>query len=183
MHYKKLSIIFLSSVILFSLISAPVYAVNGRNKSKNTESTTTRINDADKASLVYLYQEEKMARDLYNKFYEKWGLTVFKNIAKSEQRHMNSVASLASKSGTGLPKDLAAGSFNDTNLQALYNKLLNDGLKSKEEALKAAALVEKTDISDLQKTIAGTKDASINRVLNSLKKGSENHLKAFKRNM
>ena len=162
MHYKKLSIIFLSSVILFSLISAPVYAVNGRNKSKNTESTTTtNINDADKASLVYLYQEEKMARDLYNKFYEKWGLTVFKNIAKSEQRHMNSVASLASKSGTALPKDLAAGSFNDTNLQALYNKLLNDGLKSKEEVLKAAALVEKTDIADLQKTIAGTKDASI----------------------
>lgn len=163
-------------------MSAPAYAANNRSKNR-TSNNAISIKETDKSSIIYLYQEEKMARDLYNKFYEKWGLTVFKNIAKSEQRHMNSVASLASKFGTALPKDLAAGSFNDTNLQALYNKLLNDGLKSKEEALKAAALVEKTDIADLQKTIAGTKDASINRLLNSLKKGSENHLKAFNRNM
>ena len=37
------------------------------------------------AALVYLREEEKLARDVYEAFAEKWGSKVFTNIAAAEQ--------------------------------------------------------------------------------------------------
>jgi hypothetical protein len=189
MYYKKLSLIILSTIVFFGLISAPAYAINNRqgrgSSGRNGSSSDTNIvlTDSEKQSLVYLYEEEKMARDLYAKLSEKWGLNVFKNINKSEQKHMNSVANLAKKASVALPTNLPAGSFENSELQNLYNKLLNDGLKSKEDAVKVGVQVEKTDIADLQKTIASSTDSNARKVLNSLLKGSERHLKAFNNNL
>lgn len=39
-------------------------------------------------------EEEKLARDVYLTFGEKWGLTLFTNIAKSEQTHTDAVKTL-----------------------------------------------------------------------------------------
>ncbi len=182
MHTKKISLAIVAPLILFSLISAPVYAQKNNRQQRN-ESSSVVVSESNKAELVYLYQEEKLARDLYTKLYEKWGLNVFKNISKSEQKHMNSVANLAKKASVQLPTNLAVGKFENSDLQNLYNKLLTDGMASKEAAIKVGILVEETDIKDLQKTLSNSSDSSVKKVLNSLLKGSERHLKAFKNNL
>jgi hypothetical protein len=53
------------------------------------------------------------------------------------------------------------------------------GSVSLDEALKAGALIEETDILDLEKEILATGNASVKRVFTNLLFGSENHLRAF----
>lgn len=45
-------------------------------------------------ALRHMREEEKLARDVYQQLYEKWQLTVFKNIAASEETHFRAVGNL-----------------------------------------------------------------------------------------
>ena len=38
-----------------------------------------------------MVEEEKLAHDVYLKLYEKWGISIFSNIAVSEQNHIDEV--------------------------------------------------------------------------------------------
>ncbi len=130
------------------------------------------------AGLLYMYEEEKLARDVYNALYAVWNLPTFQNIAASEQRHMDSVKSLLDRYGLTAPT-LAPGSFADATLQNLYTALVAQGEQSAADALKVGAAIEELDIIDLQTRLAQTDNADIQMVYNSLISGSNNHLKAF----
>jgi len=47
--------------------------------------------------LLYMLQEEKVARDVYKKMAEKYNVRIFQNISISEQRHMDAVRSKIDK--------------------------------------------------------------------------------------
>ena len=57
------------------------------------------LSAAERAGLIYMYEEEKLARDVYNALYDKWKLPVFRNIASSEETHMESIALLLDRYG------------------------------------------------------------------------------------
>jgi len=48
-------------------------------------------------SLIHMRQEEKLARDVYLTLYNKWHSQIFKNIANSEEWHMQIVKFLLDK--------------------------------------------------------------------------------------
>ncbi|WP_297458081.1 DUF2202 domain-containing protein, partial [Thermococcus sp.] len=130
--------------------------------------------------LLYMVEEEKLARDVYLTLYNETGLTVFSNIANSEQRHMDAVLSLIEKYNLTAPDTLdQVGVFQNEELQALYNQLVEQGSKSVIDALKVGALIEETDIEDLEKWISETDNEDIKAVYSNLMAGSENHLRAF----
>lgn len=130
------------------------------------------------AGLLYMREEEKLARDVYNQMYTLWGQQVFQNIASSEQTHMDQVKLLLDRYGLADPA-LEPGKFTDPTLQALYDKLITQGSVSLEEARKVGALIEQTDINDLQARLAQTDNADIQLVYNNLMNASYNHLSAF----
>jgi hypothetical protein len=130
------------------------------------------------AGLLYMYEEEKLARDVYNALYATWNIPTFQNIAVSEQMHMDSVKSLLDRYGLAAPA-LAPGQFADASLQNLYNDLVAQGNQSAAEALKVGAAIEELDILDLQTRLTQTDKTDIQRVYNSLIRGSNNPLKAF----
>jgi hypothetical protein len=132
----------------------------------------------ESAGLLYMREEEKLARDVYNQMYTLWGQPVFQNIASSEQTHMDQVKLLLDRYGLADPA-LDPGKFTDPALQALYDQLIGQGTVSLEEALKIGALVEQTDIDDLQARLAQTDNADIQLVYNNLMSASYNHLSAF----
>lgn len=136
------------------------------------------LNDEEKTDLLYMYEEEKMARDVYNVLYATWNLQVFQNIAASEQRHMDAVKFLLDRYNLTAPS-LSAGSFADSSLQTLYHSLLEQGRRSLADALKVGAAIEEVDILDLQKRIARTDNTDIQTVYTNLMNGSKNHLQAF----
>ncbi len=139
------------------------------------------LTSEQKEDLIFMYQEEKMARDVYLKMYEKWNLKIFTNIASAEQVHMDSVRVLLEKYDLEIPvlSDII-GEFDLLELQELYDTLVALGDVSSNEAIKVGILVEETDIADLETKIVDTPD-DIKMVYQSLLNGSYNHLNAFNR--
>jgi len=132
------------------------------------------------AALLFMREEEKLARDVYTKLYEVWGLPTFQNIASSEQMHMDEIALLLVRYNLNDPAQ-APGVFTDAKLQDLYNALVAQGSQSMAEALKVGGAIEEIDIQDLQTRLAKTDNADIQQVYNNLMNGSYNHLRAFAR--
>ena len=130
------------------------------------------------ADLLYMREEEKLARDVYNAMHELWGTPIFQNIARSEQTHMDAIKLLLDRYGLTDPA-LAPGQFTDPSLQALYNQLIAQGSTSLADAMNVGMLIEQTDIADLQERLAQTDHADIQLVYTNLLNGSYNHLAAF----
>ncbi len=131
-------------------------------------------------ALLYMREEEKLARDVYLTLFEVWGTPVFSNIAASEQAHMDSVAYLLESYGL---QDPAAGKdtgvFENDELQALYDQLVAQGRGSLQDALLVGTAVEEIDIIDLQENLAATGNTAIIQTFENLLRGSVNHLNAF----
>lgn len=132
------------------------------------------------AGLVFMREEEKLARDVYLTLYDAWGSQVFSNIARAEQTHMDAVKTLLDRYGIADPaagNDI--GEFTDPSLQALYDDLAAQGQASLAEALRVGALIEEVDIADLIERLPEVVHNDIQRVYGQLLQGSENHLRAF----
>jgi len=131
-------------------------------------------------SLVFMREEEKLARDVYAAMFAVWGSNVFQNIGASEQTHMDAVKLLLTR--YALPDPAATtlpGQFGNTMLQGLYDALVASGQASLVAALQAGAEIEDLDIRDLRAIKATIDNADILLVYENLEKGSRNHLRAF----
>ncbi len=137
------------------------------------------LTPAEQDALVYMREEEKLAHDVYMALYARWQLPLFNNIASSEQVHTETVQTLLERYGIADPASSEAGVFVNAELQSLYNTLVAQGSQSLADALKVGALIEETDIQDLQQSLASIQQADIRVAFENLKAGSENHLRAF----
>jgi hypothetical protein len=146
--------------------------------------TAAELSVAEEGGLLYMREEEKLARDVYLALYDQWGLPVFQNIAGSEQAHMDSILMLLEQYDLADPAaGKGAGEFSDPLFQTLYAQLVEQGSASQSEALKVGATIEELDIVDLQERISQTDNATILQVYGNLLAGSENHLRAFVTNL
>lgn len=138
------------------------------------------LSDAQKEGLVFMVEEEKLARDLYEYLYAKRDLTIFSNIAKSEQQHMDSVIELLEKYDLDYSTSLETrGSFENAELQSLYDTLTVRGEASIVEALEVGKLIEEVDIEDLEGLVTEDIPEDLKVVYDNLLKGSYNHLSGF----
>lgn len=144
-----------------------------------TDATITLDAEAT-TGLLYMIEEEKMARDLYDAFFEQTGNLVFDRISNSEQRHLDSLLNVAEQAGINTSAlSASAGTFTNAALQSLYDSLLAAGDDSLEAALQAATTVEQTDIADLANYSANPELGILGVVYAHLKQASEHHLAAF----
>jgi hypothetical protein len=138
------------------------------------------ISDEERSGLVFMREEEKLARDVYSALYDTWGIQIFLNIAQSEQTHTEAVRTILTKYAIADPvTDDTIGVFVNSDLQKLYTQLTTQGKTSVEEALNVGALIEDLDIADLQKQITLTDNEDIKLVYENLMRGSRNHLRSF----
>lgn len=137
------------------------------------------IND----TLVYLAEEEKLAHDVYQVLGDLWGGQIFEKIQSSELSHQDQVSTLLATYAISDPRSSELGVFTNPELQSLYDQLIAQGSQSATEAYNVGVLIEQTDIADLQESIALTQDPTILSVLEKLKAASENHLRAFSRQL
>jgi len=143
-------------------------------------SAVVSLTEEEKNDLLFMREEEKLARDVYLTLFEKWGTPVFANIATSEQQHMDAMLILLNT--YKLPDPAAAtvvGEFVNTELQELYDALIQRGNQSVLEALKVGGIIEETDIEDINAAIETSRLAKIDSVYENLLEGSYNHLRAF----
>lgn len=155
------------------------------------------LSAAQKETLAYMWNEEKLAKDIYlalNGIYPSQQLS---NIAtKAETQHESSVEALLKKynlsvtdvlnsSGTAVYSAavlaaIPAGSYTLPELQSLYNALYAEGSISTQKSLEVGCKVEVTDVNDLDKDLViatGAQDLVV--TFENLRSGSYNHYWAF----
>lgn len=135
--------------------------------------------DATAEQLVYLIEEEKLAHDVYSKMFELWGSKVFGNILNSEASHQSQVLTVMATRDIADPRSSQEGVFKNADLQKLYDELIAKGSKSAVDAYEVGVAIEVLDIDDLTKILATAKDADVIAMMENLRRGSENHLRAF----
>ena len=165
----------MKNVIKVSLI---FITITGSSQVFGQNNTPTNSESED---MQYLVEEEKLAKDVYTYFGDKYGSRPFLNIQKSEQRHMDMMIQMLEKDNVSYKISDEPGVFYNEELQALYDKLVAQGSTSELEAFKAGKLIEETDISDLKEAIKHTADETNIEIYRNLLRASKNHLQAFDR--
>ena len=151
-----------------------------QNRSDQQNSVVKNLTELEVHHLLYMREEEKMARDVYLTFYSKFGNKIFLNIANSEQVHTDKIGDLLEKYGISDPTtDDTIGVYSDQIFIDLFNQLINTGLESELDALMVGGLIEEIDIFDIQHSIADTSHLDIINVYENLMKGSRNHFRSF----
>lgn len=172
---------FLSKVMLTGISGAALLSTSAYAKGPRRSSTTQNLTEAQKDKLFFIYQEEKVARDVYitlgNIYTDE---NTFASIQISEQRHMDAARRLCEKYGVDVSNvdESQVGEFVLPVLQELYDTCVTTGEESRLDALKIGELIEITDIDDLEEAAQGMPGDVVN-VFGNLKEGSYNHLDAF----
>ena len=140
------------------------------------------LSEAEKSTLAYMREEEKLAHDVYAQLNVRWGGTtrVFGNISASEATHTEAVRQLLLRYNQPDPTaTLAAGIYQSTVLQGLYTQLVAAGTLSLVDALKVGAAIEEIDMVDINAALVNVDNQDIRLAYDNLLKGSRNHLRSF----
>ncbi|MFD3394062.1 DUF2202 domain-containing protein [Aquirufa sp. OSTEICH-129V] len=142
------------------------------------------LDSVEKERILFIREEEKLAYDVYQTMYDKYGSKIFQNIPNSELSHMEAMLIIIKKYQLVDPMDTnPRGKFEDQNLQLLYTSLVSQGNVSLLSAYQVGAKIEELDIFDLNKSIAITNNQDVRLVYDFLNKGSRNHLRSFYKNL
>ncbi len=171
---KKSPLIRVIPVLILAISLAFLFACDDDN---NVITDQTLI-ESDKTALLFMLEEEKLARDTYMYLDDLWSINQFSNIKNSEQIHMNAIEDLLIQNDIEYII-LPLGEFENQALQDFYNQFVIDGSVNQANALQIGATIEDLDIVDLQDYTNATTNTSLITVFNSLQCGSRNHLRSF----
>jgi len=130
--------------------------------------------------ILLLREEEKLARDVYTTFSWWHDLSVFANIARTEQQHMNVVALLLDRYGL---EDPAEGKgiveFTDDWVQGVFDSLVGEEPNSLVDALWSGAFIEDVDIYHHEHILEGSDYDDISLIVQNMVAGSRNRMRSF----
>ncbi len=173
---KRFYTYLLASALVFGMMSCEKDKADDVNEAQQTV-----LSDAQKNNLAELYNEEKLAHDIYQQFYLQHNYTPFSHITAAEEYHMSRVAEVMVSYKLTVPQ-LAPGVFDIVKFQTAYDEWLPKGLADGQEACMIAAYIEEMDILDLLHAINNIAEADdIEAMYQELMSGSENHLRAYNR--
>lgn len=164
--------IFIAMAVITSLV-LPVFA-------KGPGGASAVLTEKQAQDIVFLREEEKLARDVYLAMLDLYGSQIFANISVSEQRHMDSVKTLIDKYGLTDPVvDDTPGAFTNPVLAEIYAQLIAKGSLSLKDALEVGVIIEEMDIHDIELMLLDVTQRDVRNVMTNLLAGSYNHLDAF----
>ena len=158
------------------------------------------LDAAEESHLVFMREEEKLARDVYIALGDAWpSAPTFDNIVPSEQNHTDQVKAKLDKYGIDDPAtDMTPGVFSGAEwgwyFDEKYAYLVDAGSTSELDGLYVGAFIEELDMHDIVEcpevivdTANGITDCGMNytdqndlkNVFGNLVAGSENHLRAY----
>jgi len=202
----------LNKVLLNGVVSLAIFAGAGGVMATGAESSSIETEDAvldynEKMHLMFMREEEKLARDVYQTLGTMYpDSVIFGNIDDSEQTHTMAVKAMIEKYGYEDPNtndNVGAYTGEDFGwyFTEKYNQLVERASISELEALYVGAFIEELDMIDIMQcpqeileTDNGIDDVSqcgriytdepdIQRLYDSLLAGSKNHLQAYVRNI
>lgn len=191
------TLIFSSSIVLSACGGSDTVSESSDVEGVGEEVTVNSDSDAVKSSLseaeieglLFMREEEELARDLYMDIYysKDSRLNTFKNISQNaETSHAEAIRLLLEKYDIEDPSTGVHNTYTNEELQHTYDTLLSTAIGSDDlAALRVGALVEETDIADInaQKDKVSADHSDIIDTYENLLCGSRNHLRAFAKNI
>ena len=141
------------------------------------------LSDFEHEALNHMSEEEYLALDVYTKLYELWGSNPFANISQSEAKHVAKVEELLTAYNLPNFSDHIPGVYENEELQKLYDDLIAKGSLSEVDAFIVGATIEDVDIYDLEEFLKEVENESVKAVFDWLVMGSENHMRAFNKQL
>jgi len=180
-----LSLIALLSISSMAKNNGQTQSTNGQVQTQPSTQTTVDTSSSEFSSgLIFMAEEEKVARDVYLYLSEYWGSRIFSNIASSEQTHMDTVEELLNTYSLPVPSTMdSRGVFENSELQELYDSLIAKGQQSLVDALEVGVLIEETDIIDLNELLEENPPSDVATAYNNLLDGSYSHLDSFNKQL
>ena len=198
---KYLSVAAIASLLF---LSGCEDGLNSEYSEKNLNGTAvdlaqyplSELNNDHKYMLAYMWNEEKLAKDVYLKLYESYpdAKQLYNIPTKSEVKHQHAVEDLVQRYDINISnladysiaysqadlRALAPGKFAISELQELYDELILKGTVSEQDALEVGCMVEVVDVNDLNHDIELAGDAQdIVATFEYLREGSYKHYWAF----
>lgn len=155
-----------------------ILSLTGGEAAADDGAALAALTAREKAGLLFIWEEEKAARDLYNGLYEKNNMTIFLDLVRSESSHMDQARAVMEKHGLAVPPD-EPGRFQNQTLQEIHDQLLAEGLQSDQDALTVAAVFEEISIVDLEKELSASQAEDVRTVYEGLLAGSRKHLRSY----
>ena len=164
-----------TSAILTAALFAALALAPAASAAAPTSLTTTQ-----KTQLKHLIEEEKLARDVYTFLSAKVTTRKFSNIARSEQTHMNYMATILTKYKQSNPTaGKAAGVFLSKDVQDLYNTLTVEGVAGQLQAFGVGVKIENVDIASIKTLLTKSMPVDVKAALDLMLAASYNHLEAY----
>lgn len=161
----------------------------------------SNLTDAQKYTIAFMWNEEKLAKDIYLALNSLYPTHQLETIAtRSETKHQALVEELVQRYDLNITnlvdysenyseeelRAFEAGEFGIQAIQDLYDALYSKGSQSQQDALEVGCMVEVTDINDLNEEIAIAEEVNASdlvAVFSHLRDGSYNHYWAFNRGL
>jgi len=176
-----------TTLLVASLAATPLAALAGNGKGNGghpaaagvSAAVLVPLTQAEVDTLLWMREEEKLARDVYIKMTENYSAKIFSNIAAAEQKHFDAIGRKLEQYAildVALP---AVGDFYNQDLQQLYDDFVEEGQAGYVEALWVGVAIEEADLVDLSVAIDETDSLPLKRTYSRLLIGSQHHLDSF----
>lgn len=202
----NMTTIFIIAAML-AAISSSINAGRGGNKSAGGSGSTssTSLDSIEISHLTFMREEEKLARDVYLTLAEQYpGHPIFNNIAtRAEQTHTDTMRDKLEQfnledpnpNTNNLPasRGIFTGAEWGSYFTEKYSELTTQGITSTLNAFYVGAFIEELDMKDISVCpqimiehgypspcgLAYTDESALQTAYSSLINGSENHLRAY----
>ena len=158
-------------------------------------SSAPKLIDGQKYALAYMWNEEKLAKDIYLALNDIWPSRTFYNIAtRGETQHEAAVEALVQRYDINITnladyeesyseaelRAFVPGKYAIPKIQDLYDALYVKGVRSAQEAVEVGCMVEVTDVNDLNEHIGASEGVDdLVTTFEHLRSGSYSHYWAF----
>jgi len=173
---------FLTIVVVVSMVTSAVLVAQPLSEEQTEPATVSAESElsSDAAAILVMWEEEKLARDVYLSLYNVWGVRVFSNMARSKQRHMDAMKALADVQELADPLH---GEFKNSELAFLYTSLVEQGSRSLPDAFLVAASIEDPGINNLENQLPESIGPYTITSHTNLLRGPEHHMRSFTREL
>lgn len=133
------------------------------------------LNEKEITTITQLIGKEKIAKDVYENFYQQYKNNLFGNIAKRKQKHIDIWKNILAKQNISVDENDAVAETEN-----LKNQFIFEGI-DEISALRTALKIEELNLNDIYTVRRNSSKFAIREAANGIECGTKNHLFVFYR--
>ena len=133
------------------------------------------LNEKEITTITQLIGKEKIAKDVYENFYQQYKNNLFGNIAKRKQKHIDIWKNILAKQNISVDENDAVAETEN-----LKNQFISEGI-DEISALKTALKIEELNLNDIYTVRRNSSKSAVREAANGVECGIKNHLFVFYR--